>query len=40
MVSILSPRYIKSEWCNKEITEFYKTPRKLEGLPLRENRAC
>ena len=38
MVSILSPRYIKSEWCNKEITEFYKNAE--EGLPLRENRAC
>ena len=24
MVSILSPRYIKSEWCVKEITKFYK----------------
>lgn len=25
MVSILSPRYIKSEWCVKEITQFYQS---------------
>lgn len=25
MISILSPRYIKSEWCNKEVKEFFKT---------------
>ena len=24
MISILSPRYIKSEWCNRELHEFYK----------------
>ena len=32
MVSILSPRYIKSEWCNKEITEFYKNAEESGGL--------
>jgi hypothetical protein len=25
MISILSPRYIKSEWCAREVKEFYKT---------------
>jgi hypothetical protein len=25
MISILSPRYIKSDWCTKEVKEFYKT---------------
>jgi len=24
MISILSPRYVKSEWCNRELHEFYK----------------
>ena len=23
MISVLSPRYIKSDWCNKELNEFY-----------------
>ena len=32
MVSILSPRYIKSEWCNKEITEFYKNAEETGGV--------
>jgi len=25
MLSIISPRYIKSEWCTREVKEFYKT---------------
>ena len=25
MISILSPRYVKSEWCNRELHEFYKS---------------
>jgi hypothetical protein len=28
MISILSPRYIKSEWCTREVKEFYKTASK------------
>jgi hypothetical protein len=28
MISILSPRYIKSEWCTKEVREFYETAAK------------
>ncbi|HJO08395.1 MAG TPA: toll/interleukin-1 receptor domain-containing protein, partial [Verrucomicrobiota bacterium] len=24
MISVLSPRYVKSEWCNRELKEFYK----------------
>ena len=34
MVSVLSPRYIKSEWCNKEITEFYKNAEEQGGVAL------
>ena len=26
MISVLSPRYIKSEWCNRELNEFYDQP--------------
>ena len=32
MVSILSPRYIKSEWCVKEITEFYQNAEENGGI--------
>ena len=32
MVSILSPRYIKSEWCVKEITKFYKNAEERGGV--------
>ena len=32
MVSILSPRYIKSEWCVKEITEFYQSAEENGGV--------
>ncbi len=31
MLSIISPRYIKSEWCTREIEEFYKTASKGMG---------
>lgn len=33
MISILSPRYIKSEWCTKEVREFYQ--KATEGVGLR-----
>ena len=32
MVSILSPRYIKSEWCLKEITQFYQSTGETGGF--------
>ncbi|MDB4795521.1 toll/interleukin-1 receptor domain-containing protein [Verrucomicrobia bacterium] len=34
MVSVLSPRYIKSEWCNKEIKEFYRNAELSSGVAL------
>jgi len=34
MISVLSPRYIKSEWCNKEITEFYRNAEAHGGVAL------
>ena len=34
MVSVLSPRYIKSEWCNKEITEFYRNAEESGGVAI------
>ena len=34
MVSVLSPRYIKSEWCNKEIKEFYRNAERSSGVAL------
>jgi hypothetical protein len=34
MVSVLSPRYIKSEWCNKEITEFYRNAEESGGIAI------
>ena len=35
MISILSPRYIKSEWCTKEVREFYEAASK--GIGIRIN---
>lgn len=32
LVSILSPRYVNSEWCNKEVNEFVKVARENIGL--------
>ena len=34
MVSVLSPRYIKSEWCNIEITEFYRNAEESGGIAI------
>lgn len=31
MISILSPRYLKSEWCTREIKSFYKTASEGQG---------
>ena len=32
MISILSPRYVKSEWCNRELHEFYKAAEDGSGV--------
>ncbi|MCP4231521.1 MAG: hypothetical protein GY771_15430, partial [bacterium] len=32
MLSIISPRYIKSEWCTKEVKEFHKAASELSGV--------
>ncbi|MCH2593057.1 MAG: toll/interleukin-1 receptor domain-containing protein, partial [Pedosphaera sp.] len=32
MISILSPRYVKSEWCNRELHEFYKSAEDGSGV--------
>ncbi|MCP5102194.1 MAG: toll/interleukin-1 receptor domain-containing protein, partial [bacterium] len=34
MISILSPRYIKSEWCTKEVKEFWKTAESSVGTKI------
>ena len=34
MISILSPRYIKSEWCTKEVKEFYEIAEKEGGVKI------
>ena len=36
MVSVLSPRYIKSEWCNKELNEFYDAAENESGVRIGE----
>ena len=33
MISVLSPRYIKSEWCNRELNEFYNAAENEAGVP-------
>jgi hypothetical protein len=38
MLSIISPRYIKSEWCTREVKEFYKTASK--GIGTRIGNKC
>jgi hypothetical protein len=32
LVSVLSPRYLKSEWCSKEMTQFYEIAEKTGGI--------
>ena len=32
MISVLSPRYLKSEWCNRELNEFYKAAESETGI--------
>ncbi|MDA7618037.1 TIR domain-containing protein [Verrucomicrobia bacterium] len=32
MVSVLSPRYIKSEWCRRELNEFHESASEQEGI--------
>jgi len=36
MISILSPRYVKSEWCNRELQEFYKAAEDGSGVRIGE----
>lgn len=36
LVSVLSPRYLKSEWCIKELREFYKAAEQTGGLRVGE----
>lgn len=38
LVSIITPRYLKSEWCTKEIEEFYKAAEQNGGISI-ENKA-
>lgn len=39
LVSILSPRYLKSEWCSRELTEFYNTQQKAGKLVVGDHKA-
>ena len=32
MISVLSPRYVKSEWCRKELNEYYDSASHGEGV--------
>ena len=36
MISVLSPRYIKSEWCNRELNEFYNAAENEAGVRVGE----
>ena len=36
MISVLSPRYIKSEWCNREMNEFYNAAENEAGVRVGE----
>ena len=36
MISVLSPRYLKSEWCNRELNEFYKAAENETGIRIGE----
>lgn len=32
MISVVTPRYVRSEWCNKEVTLFYKAAKSTGGV--------
>lgn len=34
MISVLTPRYLKSEWCKREITDFYQAAKSGEGISI------
>ncbi len=34
LVSVLTPRYVKSEWCMKEIKEFYRVAQQMGGVSI------
>ena len=36
MISVLSPRYIKSEWCNRELNEFCEAAENESGIRVGE----
>jgi len=36
LISVVSPRYVKSEWTRRELTEFWKAAEKQGGVSLRE----
>jgi len=40
LIAVLSPRYIKSEWCLREIEEFAKAAKKSEGLKINNKSRC
>lgn len=37
MISVLSPRYVKSDWCLRELNEYYAVCQKNIGLTIRNN---
>lgn len=39
LISILSPRYLKSEWCSRELTEFYNAQKKMGRLVVGDHKA-
>ncbi|MBS1811352.1 MAG: TIR domain-containing protein [Acidobacteria bacterium] len=39
LISILSPRYLKSEWCSRELTEFYNQQQKAGTLVIGDHKA-
>src|SRR6266478_1103048 len=32
LISVLSPRYVQSEWCNRELKEFYRAAEESGGV--------